>query len=235
MRSPQVVNLRSRDGHPDMEARHGPKPTMERQARGEARIYRKTAQWTYAWGYQRLESSRAPCGLGYVLQRMAVVGIGPYRRRSHQQQNHQSEVGNSYSASPKYEAQQSQSLRGYRGLPAQCQVWMGCADRRCWRYSISRTFQEKVGGYRCEKSRGGLFGVLAASWLLIACSPISTPVELPPGVLDYCTVEEPRRFTQEELDWRAAYAPWNLRRDFKTNKTWDRECDQSSEAASASN
>ena len=40
----------------------------------------------------------------------------------------------------------------------------------------------------------------------------------------FCDVEEPRRFTQEELDWRAANAPWNLRRDFKTNTTWDREC-----------
>lgn len=40
----------------------------------------------------------------------------------------------------------------------------------------------------------------------------------------FCDVEEPRRFTQVELDWRSANAPWNLRRDFKTNKTWDREC-----------
>jgi len=37
-------------------------------------------------------------------------------------------------------------------------------------------------------------------------------------------VEEPRRFSQEELDWRAENAPWNLRRDHKTNTTWDREC-----------
>lgn len=40
----------------------------------------------------------------------------------------------------------------------------------------------------------------------------------------FCDVEEPRRFTQEELEWRAANAPWNLRRDFKTNAAWDREC-----------
>ena len=39
----------------------------------------------------------------------------------------------------------------------------------------------------------------------------------------FCDVEEKRKFTQEELDWRAQHAPWNLRRDFKTNKTWDRE------------
>ena len=31
-------------------------------------------------------------------------------------------------------------------------------------------------------------------------------------------------FSQEELDWRAANASWNLRRDFKTNTSWDREC-----------
>jgi hypothetical protein len=35
---------------------------------------------------------------------------------------------------------------------------------------------------------------------------------------------KPRRFTQAELDWRAENAPWNLRRDFKTNISWDREC-----------
>lgn len=41
---------------------------------------------------------------------------------------------------------------------------------------------------------------------------------------NFCDVEEPRRFTQAELDWRAEHAPANLRRDFKTNTTWDREC-----------
>jgi len=46
----------------------------------------------------------------------------------------------------------------------------------------------------------------------------------PEDVVLFCDVEEPRRFSQEELDWRAANAPWNLRRDFKTNTTWDREC-----------
>lgn len=52
----------------------------------------------------------------------------------------------------------------------------------------------------------------------------------PPATLDpadvvlFCDVEEPRKFSQKELDWRAANAPWNLRRDFKTNTTWDREC-----------
>jgi hypothetical protein len=40
----------------------------------------------------------------------------------------------------------------------------------------------------------------------------------------FCDVEEKRRFTQEELDWRAANAPLNLRRDWKTNTTYEREC-----------
>jgi hypothetical protein len=40
----------------------------------------------------------------------------------------------------------------------------------------------------------------------------------------FCDIEEPRRFSQAELDWRAKHASWNLRRDFKTNMAWDREC-----------
>lgn len=43
----------------------------------------------------------------------------------------------------------------------------------------------------------------------------------------FCDVEQPRRFTQAELDWRAANAPDNLRLDFKTNTSWDRECRES--------
>jgi len=40
----------------------------------------------------------------------------------------------------------------------------------------------------------------------------------------FCDVEEERRFSQAEIDWRAANAPWNLRRDYKTNLTYEREC-----------
>lgn len=63
---------------------------------------------------------------------------------------------------------------------------------------------------------------LCASCLIAGCAP----KPIPPVIVEplFCDVEEPRRFTQEELDWRAANAPWNLRRDFKTNTTWDREC-----------
>ena len=42
--------------------------------------------------------------------------------------------------------------------------------------------------------------------------------------LSFCDAEEERRFSQEEIDWRSANAPWNLRRDFKTNETGEREC-----------
>ena len=41
----------------------------------------------------------------------------------------------------------------------------------------------------------------------------------------FCDVEEMRKFTQVELDWRAVNAPWNLRKDYKTNLTYERECD----------
>ena len=40
----------------------------------------------------------------------------------------------------------------------------------------------------------------------------------------FCDVEEPRRFSQAEIDWRSENAPWNLRKDYKTNLTWEREC-----------
>lgn len=40
----------------------------------------------------------------------------------------------------------------------------------------------------------------------------------------FCDVEEPRKFSQEEINWRTVHAPWNLKRDFRTNLTWDREC-----------
>lgn len=40
----------------------------------------------------------------------------------------------------------------------------------------------------------------------------------------FCDVEVPRRFSQAEVDWRAANAPTNLRKDFKTNLTYEREC-----------
>lgn len=56
---------------------------------------------------------------------------------------------------------------------------------------------------------------------LIGCAP--KPASVIKEAL-FCDIEEPRRFTQKELDWRAANAPWNLRRDFKTNTSWDREC-----------
>lgn len=68
--------------------------------------------------------------------------------------------------------------------------------------------------------------MLCATFLLSGCFRPTPPVTEEPPVF-FCDVEEPRRFSQAELDWRSANAPWNLRRDFKTNTTWDRECDDS--------
>jgi hypothetical protein len=47
------------------------------------------------------------------------------------------------------------------------------------------------------------------------------PEEEPEVPALFCDVEEPRRFTQEELDWRSQNAPWNLKKDFLTNLTWE--------------
>ena len=49
----------------------------------------------------------------------------------------------------------------------------------------------------------------------------------------FCDVEERRVFTQEELDWRVLKAPAKLRKDWKTNTTWDRECKQQGETSAA--
>ena len=63
--------------------------------------------------------------------------------------------------------------------------------------------------------------VICGLFLMAGCSTS----DLPTGPL-FCDIEEPRRFTQEEIDWRADNAPWNLRRDYKTNAAWDAECVQ---------
>ena len=62
---------------------------------------------------------------------------------------------------------------------------------------------------------------ICATFLLAGCFPQIEPVSEGPL---FCDIEQPRRFTQTELDWRAAHAPANLRADFKTNAAWDREC-----------
>lgn len=58
-------------------------------------------------------------------------------------------------------------------------------------------------------------------FLLFGCADLSADIE---PMLDFCAAEEPRRFSQAEIEWRAANAPWNLRRDYKTNETGTREC-----------
>lgn len=58
--------------------------------------------------------------------------------------------------------------------------------------------------------------------LSAGCSQKEQPIITDPL---FCDLEEKRRFTQEEIDWRAANAPWNLRKDFKTNLAYERECE----------
>lgn len=53
------------------------------------------------------------------------------------------------------------------------------------------------------------------------------PIEVEDQAL-FCDVEEPRYFTEGEIQWRATNAPENLRKDLKTNKTGQRECNWTS-------
>lgn len=55
------------------------------------------------------------------------------------------------------------------------------------------------------------------------CSEPEPPVASEEAL--FCDIEEKRVFTQEEVDWRGANAPWNLRRDFSTNLAWEAECE----------
>lgn len=67
------------------------------------------------------------------------------------------------------------------------------------------------------------------------CSLFQKPevVVVPDDQPLFCDVEDPRRFTQAELDERAAKYPANLRRDFKTNTAWDRWCANEPETVTA--
>lgn len=40
----------------------------------------------------------------------------------------------------------------------------------------------------------------------------------------FCDLYEQRRFSQEEIDWRIANAPWNLKRDLTNNEDFGAEC-----------
>lgn len=66
--------------------------------------------------------------------------------------------------------------------------------------------------------------MICAGLLLSGCA--DEPVEIPvtEGLL-FCDAEEQRRFSQAEIDWRSENAPWNFRRDLKTNTTGARECE----------
>ena len=63
------------------------------------------------------------------------------------------------------------------------------------------------------------------AFVMLLVSGCSKPIEIPVNVEAlFCDVEEQRRFSQEEINWRSENAPWNLRRDLKTNATGEREC-----------
>ena len=70
---------------------------------------------------------------------------------------------------------------------------------------------------------------LTTCLILLLCLPAGSCLRSPAVVAStealFCDVEEKRRFTQEEINWRAAHAPWNLKRDYKTNLTYERECE----------
>lgn len=61
-------------------------------------------------------------------------------------------------------------------------------------------------------------------WVTKGKTPVGLGRAFPNGAAFFCDLEEMRFFTQEELDWRREHAPENLRRDFKTNKAFEREC-----------
>jgi len=78
------------------------------------------------------------------------------------------------------------------------------------------------------------YSMICLVFLLSGCGDWFDRIEVAEGPL-FCDVEEPRRFSQEEIDWRSKNAPWNLRRDFATNLTWDRECVPTNEELTSGN
>ena len=68
--------------------------------------------------------------------------------------------------------------------------------------------------------------LILALFLTTGCGQKVDPVVM---AALFCDVEEERRFTQNEIDWRAKHAPWNLRKDYKTNLTYERECSEGSQ------
>jgi hypothetical protein len=65
--------------------------------------------------------------------------------------------------------------------------------------------------------------LLILPFLIIGCGQTETPVTVEKAL--FCDVEEKRVFSQAEIDWRTANAPWNIARDYRTNLTWERECE----------
>lgn len=66
--------------------------------------------------------------------------------------------------------------------------------------------------------------ILALTMPLTAgsCLKQAPPIEKPGP--EFCDVEDPRRFTRTEWNYRVENFPDNLAKDIRTNLTWDREC-----------
>lgn len=65
--------------------------------------------------------------------------------------------------------------------------------------------------------------VLLMSSLTAAGSCLKKPIEV--VTPNFCDLSEDRRFSQAEIDWRAANAAWNLRKDIAENKLRDELCE----------
>ena len=62
--------------------------------------------------------------------------------------------------------------------------------------------------------------ILSTSLMAGSCLQSEPVIEQPL----FCDVVELRKFSQEEITWRAEHAPWNLKRDYAQNLTYEREC-----------
>jgi len=61
---------------------------------------------------------------------------------------------------------------------------------------------------------------LILTFLLAGCAHKNVPVI---EKAFFCDIEEKRKFSQEEIEWREVNAPWNLTKDYRTNLAWERE------------
>jgi hypothetical protein len=70
-----------------------------------------------------------------------------------------------------------------------------------------------------------LLALVVVAYLLTGCED-KTKLTEPRFYEIYCGIEDQRRFTQAEWDWRQANAGWNLDRDIAVNLRRDTHCPQ---------